>query len=89
MKDFYFTYGSDERYPFRGGWTRITAQSINVALNVFVGLHPNRDGCLNCCHYYTEEEFNATSMPNNGNLGAFEHEHITVDIEYPNKEKDR
>ena len=89
MEDFYFTYGSDERYPFYGGWTRITAPSIGVAINRFIKLHPNRNGCLNCAHYYTEKEFNATSIPTKGNFRAFEHEHITVDIEYPNKEKDR
>lgn len=84
MKDFYFTYGSDKQYPFNGGWTKITAPSINTALNLFTAVHPIIDGCLNCADYYTEDEFKKTNMyRNNSNCGFGEHEHITMNIEYP------
>lgn len=88
MADFYFTYGSDERYPFYGGWTRITAPSINVALSIFASIHPNRDNCLNCADYYTENEFKQTEMYKaQDNRGYGEQEHIVLDIEYPNQNK--
>ena len=87
MPDFYFTYGSAENYPFYGGWTKITAPSINMAIDRFNRVHPSVTGCLNCANYYTKKEFNATSMPTNGNFRAFEHEHITVDIEYQKNER--
>lgn len=90
MADFYFTYGSDERFPFYGGWTRITAPSINVALSIFASIHPNRDNCLNCADYYTEKEFKQTEMyKTQDNRGYGEQEHIALDIEYPNQKKDR
>ena len=80
MLDFYFTYGSDEHFPFYGGWTKVTAPSINHAIDRFNRLHPNPDGFLNCANYYTEEEFQKTSMCKNGNFGKFEHEHITMEV---------
>lgn len=79
MQDFYFTYGSDEQYPFYGGWTRITAKSIGIAIDIFSKLHPVCNGCLNCANYYTESQFELTKMCKGGNIGFFEHEHITVE----------
>ena len=76
MPDFYFTYGTNKCFPFRGGWTRVTAPSINVALSAFVSVHPNVKGCINCANFYTEEEFNKTSMVKKGNYDVFEHEHF-------------
>ena len=89
MPDFYFTYGTNKRFPFRGGWTRVTAPSINVALSAFVSVHPNVKGCINCANFYTEDEFNKTSMVKKGNYDVFEHEHISgaLDIKHPQKEK--
>ena len=78
MPDFYFTYGTSKVFPFRGGWTRVTAPSINVALSAFVAVHPNVNGHLNCAFYLTEDKFNETLMPKNGVCGAFEHEHISA-----------
>lgn len=80
MSDFYFTYGTNKCFPFRGGWTRVTAPSINVALSAFVAVHPNVNDCLNCSYYYTEDKFLKTSIHETGNCGAFEHEHISVSV---------
>ena len=89
MPDFYFTYGTSKVFPFRGGWTRVTAPSINVALSAFVAVHPNIYNSINCANYYTEDEFLKTSMVKEGNYGAFEHEHISklTDIKHSLKEK--
>ena len=78
LSNFYFTYGTDEYYPFYGGWTKIAAPSKNIALDYFVAIHPNNGNCLNCACYYTEDEFKRTSMYENGNLGAREHEYIII-----------
>ena len=85
MPDFYFTYGSAENYPFYGGWTKITAPSINMAIDRFNRVHPSVTGCLNCANYYTEEQFKNTSMSVQGNFGRYEHEFLIVE----EKEKDR
>ena len=80
MPDFYFTYGTNKCFPFRGGWTRVTAPSINVALSAFVAVHPNVNDCLNCFAYYTEADLLKTACQNKGICGAFEHVHISVSV---------
>lgn len=78
MSKYYFTYGS-EGQPFVGGWTEIEAPAAKTACAIFRAFHPDRDeGFLNCCAYYTEAQFMATTMAKRGNLGARCHEKITV-----------
>lgn len=80
MAKFYFTFGTDPEYPYRGGWVTIEAKNINTAQGVFMALFPNErtwfegasDVC-NCADIYTEERFNRTNMPKRGNYGAFCH----------------
>lgn len=60
MSRFYFTYGADGRYPFKGGYTVVDADNRTAAVNVFRGYHPGRHALeLNCTEIYTEEEFAA------------------------------
>lgn len=82
MEKFYFTYGTDRGYPFRGGWTIIHAPNIESAINIFQAIHPNRYGsnCLNCADYYTAERFEKTECFKNGNYGGYTHEEIRVNI---------
>ena len=61
---FYFTYGTDLRFPFFGGWTEIEAPDKATACAAFRHYHPDRDPavpCLNCAGVYTEEEFEDTT----------------------------
>ena len=78
MKDFFFTFGRDKRYPCQGGWVNVKAPDINTAIAVFKLYypHPEDDNTLNCADYYTEEQFMETEMYKTGNLGAFCHEII-------------
>ena len=79
MKNFYFTYGSIG-YPFKGGWTRVRCESLDIAIQVFKIYHPNRKGrsCLNCADFYTEEQFMNSRMFRDGNFGEFCHEFIDL-----------
>lgn len=78
MAKFIFTYGS-EGQPFVGGWTEIQADDEDQAIAAFQIFHPNKDGFLNCCSVYTEDEFKRTRMAGpKGNLGYFCHETITL-----------
>lgn len=53
-----FTFGSDERYPYQGGYVEIAAPSIQAACTIFQAYYPDRvDGILNCSDYYTAAEF--------------------------------
>lgn len=64
MQRFYFTYGTDERFPFYRGWTEVVAPDKETACAVFRCYHPNRPGsdALNCAWIYSEEEFKKTCM---------------------------
>lgn len=76
MKVFY-TFGSDERFPFCGGWVEIEANSLKEAHAVFRAHYPDvTPGILNCSDYYTEEQFNDTDMPVTGNRGAYCHRRL-------------
>ncbi len=77
---YYFTYGTDKRYPYQLGWTRVVAPSYEAAIAAFKAYHPNRDGSnlINCASIYTENQFNATSLPFEGNGGIYEHEYIRI-----------
>lgn len=75
MLNFYFTYGTAEYYPFCGGWTRVTAPSKRLAIEKFREIHSDKiPGVLNCADYYCEGDMK--EMLIEGNLGAFEHEHL-------------
>ena len=74
---YYFTFGSNETQPFKGGWTIVYADSWEEAINKFCVVHPKTaDGFINCAFVYDEDKFKQTKMYTNGNLGKFEQEVI-------------
>ena len=86
--NYYFTYGSGDDMPFKGGWTVIQAPNINAAAAIFKAYHPNPDDSeiLNCADYYTEEAFMRTKMSRGGNFGKMCVEMIIhVAVEAPNE----
>ncbi len=73
MKIFY-TFGTDERYPFRGGWVEVEADNMKQAHALYRASYPDREpGILNCADYYTEEQFMSIGMMETGNRGAYCH----------------
>lgn len=59
--NYYFTFGSDPRFPFkRGEYVLVKANDGNEACQKFKSKYPNRPGSpfINCAGIYTEEEFN-------------------------------
>nr|WP_325300380.1 hypothetical protein [uncultured Dysosmobacter sp.] len=77
MKRYYYTFGTDEHFPFSGGWIVIEAPDIKTAHEIFRAAYPDRTpGVLNCADYYPEAVFNETGMAK-GNRGACCHRHIT------------
>lgn len=88
MSKYYFTYGSDESYPFAGGWTEVEAANRKLAYAAFKAFHPkNEDGFLPFCECYSEEEFAVSGMNDvKGNLGKHCHERIRLSRELCGKE---
>lgn len=70
----FYTFGSDDRFPFRGGWVEVEAPTMKEAHALFREHYPDREpGILNCSDYYTEEQFKESGMLVTGNRGAFCH----------------
>ena len=80
MERYYFTFGSDERFPYRYGWVEVDAPDEHKARQIFSLYYPNRaDGCLNCAFVYSEEEFVKTVMFK-GTYGDRCHARISVKL---------
>ncbi len=78
MAKFYFTYGTDEKYPYKGGWTEVEAPNYSSACKAFCAYHPKRDYLMPCADVYAESAFVKMSMFKTGNFGARCHERITL-----------
>lgn len=79
MSKFYFTYGTDNTQPFKGGWTEVEAPDFDSACAAFRAYHPDKTkGLLNCGGVYSEERFNCTKMHTIGNFGFRCHEKIIL-----------
>ena len=76
----YFTYGSDERFPFVGGWTEVVAEDLYAAYAALKAFHPGRDQDIYAySRVYSEEEFAETCMAEFGeNCGHGCWERITI-----------
>ena len=84
MQKYYFTYGTAEHFPFKGGWSVIEGELTEIqARKIFRTIHPDiHENVLNCAFVYTEDEFKNTEMWKNGdNLGNGEMERIEIKIE--------
>lgn len=80
MNKFYFTFGSDECFPYQYGWVEVMADDLSQAVDKFNNRFGVRiEGVINCAFFYTEQEFKRTSMFVNGNGGIRCHEIIGVD----------
>lgn len=77
-KKFYFTFGTDEAYPFQGGWVEVIAYDKTEAISKFNQHYPKREGssCYNACDCYGSSYFEKSDMFKEGNLGAFCHKKI-------------
>lgn len=77
MEKFYFTFGTSEQFPFRGGWVEVVAPSRKAAVRTFRSKYPDvHKGIVNCSDIYTAEQFACSKMVE-GNLGAGCHETLT------------
>lgn len=59
MKNYYFTFGSDEKFPFHDGFIVVKADSIKEAARKFDEWYPNEmyEDTLNCSDYYSEKDW--------------------------------
>lgn len=70
LKRFYFTFGTNEHFPFIGGWVVVFANDRKEAVEIFRKHHPDHTpGIINCSDIYTESQFQSSGMVD-GNLGC-------------------
>lgn len=78
MNRYYITYGSGSDMQFQKGWSVVYAESESEARQKHANRHGTTEsGTLRFAFSYTEERFNATDMPTEGNLGGYEQEVIS------------
>lgn len=87
MNKYYFTYGTAEFYPYKGGWTIVHAENRQQACELFRIMHPDRiAGVLNCADYYSAEYFEKTECFQSGNGKGYTHEVIKLKVEKYHRE---
>lgn len=58
MKNFYFTFGSWEGFPYQHGYLIAKADDLSNAIAKFREKYPDKHkNTVNCAFYYTEEEW--------------------------------
>lgn len=58
IKKFYYTFGSDELFPYQNGWVIVFAREWEEAHKIFRSHFPDRtENCLNCASYYDEKQW--------------------------------
>lgn len=80
FQKYYFTFGSDNAFPYYGGWVIIEAANESIARELFQTIYPNKyHNTLNCAWVYTEEAFQKTEMyKKNNNLCSACHGHFKL-----------
>lgn len=58
-KNFYFTFGSAEQFPYQYGYLIVCADSESEAVEKYRAKYPDIDkGIVNCSFIYSQEEWN-------------------------------
>ncbi len=57
---YFYTFGSEPKFPYQSGWVEVRAASWDEAHAKFRARFPDRpghEGILNCAFFYNEEEW--------------------------------
>lgn len=84
MPKFFFSLGTDPKFPYEGGWIEVEAPSLGAAQAAYQEFHPNRENssCINCAFMYSEREWVNTPMAiDNDCFGHACREKISVTFE--------
>jgi hypothetical protein len=69
MNKYYFTFGTADYFPFKGGWVEVMANSEQEAIKIYNDSYPpSHEGTINCAFVYEQNEFEKTFMFTEGNL---------------------
>lgn len=71
---YYFTFGTDERFPFSNGCVKVQASSRSEAVKKFNKKYPPRNDLVNCSFIYDQKAFDEAII-------FVEQNHGTMDCE--------
>ena len=58
MQRFFYTFGSDKKFPYQKGWVEVRAADREESHEKFRARFPDRNpDCINCSFCYTEEQW--------------------------------
>lgn len=58
LKNYYFTFGSHEMFPYKNTYLIVKADNRTVAIEKFREKYPDKNNnCVNCAFIYDEEEW--------------------------------
>ena len=58
LQSFYYTFGTDDSYPFKRGWVEVQARDMHEANQLFRANYPDKfPGVLNCAFVYAASRF--------------------------------
>ncbi len=58
MPKFFYTFGSDERFPYQNGWVEVHAADWSEAHEKFRARFPDRNpNVINCSFFYDEKRW--------------------------------
>lgn len=70
MENYYFTFGSDEKFPYQNTYIIVVSSNYNDAIEEFRKKYPDlnpEEKCLNCSDIYSEKEWSKESKKNHLN----------------------
>jgi len=66
QKTYYYTFGTDPKFPFQNGWVEVKASSWPEAHAKFRALYPDRHPhTINCSFFYEEDRWQEMDPENN------------------------
>ena len=73
LQPFYFTFGSNEAFPYQNGYLVVYAGCRSDAIKAFRQKYPDREpDCINCAFIYSKDEWKQTKMCSLGSFPCYE-----------------
>lgn len=73
LNNYYFTFGTNEQYPYRDGYLIVKAENANDVVQKYRSRYPDiDDGIINCAFIYSEDQWMEISKNTSRNMVCHE-----------------
>lgn len=68
--NYYFTFGTNEKFPYQNGYVKVRASNRSEAVEKFNAKYPpiDKSGLVNCAFIYNQEEFDKANLNVKANI---------------------